>query len=135
MEFCVLPRDRSAAEAALSDFSADLALVFEPLDLYDLKTLISVQQSVCAVMSSNHPLAKNSVLRFRDCLEYPLALPTKSYGVRWLFDIALGKLRQPANLALESDSFDFLRRAIGHSQLITFQIEVACHKTRFQALW
>lgn len=124
VEFCVLPRDRSAAEAALSDFSADLALVFEPLDLYDFETLITARQSVCAVMSSNHPLAESRILRLRDCLQYPLALPTKSYGVRWLFDLAIGKLWQPANLALESDSFDFLRRAIGHSQLITFQIEV-----------
>ncbi len=124
VEFCVLPRDRSAAEAALSDFSADLALVFEPLDLYDFEPIITVSQSVRAVMSHNHPLAEKDVLRLRDCLQYPLALPTKSYGVRWLFDLAMAKLSQPASVVLESDSFEFLRMAISESRLITFQIEV-----------
>lgn len=124
VEFCVLPRDRSAAEAALSDFSADLALVFEPLDMHVFEPIITVRQGVRAVLNQNHPLAKKDVLRLRDCLQYPLALPTKSYGVRRLFDLAMAKLSQPASPALESDSFEFLRMAIGQSQLITFQIDV-----------
>jgi DNA-binding transcriptional LysR family regulator len=124
VQFCVLPRDRAAAEVALSDFSADLALVFEPISMSDFQAIISVRQTICAVMDGDHPLASKDVLRLRDCLQYPLALLTKPYGVRLLFDKALARLNQPVAPALESDSIEFLRMAIAGSELITFQIDV-----------
>lgn len=131
VQFCVLPRDRAAAEVALSDFSADLALVFEPIRMLDFQPIISVRQTIRAVMDRNHPLASKDILRLRDCLQYPLALPTKPYGVRLLFDQAHARLNQAfARLneqvtpALESDSFEFLRMAVAGSKLITFQIDV-----------
>jgi DNA-binding transcriptional LysR family regulator len=124
VQFCVLPRDRAEAEASLSDFSADLALVFEPISMADFHAIISVRQTICAVMDRDHPLAAKDVLRLRDCLQHPLALPTKSYGVRYLFDQAIARLDQPMAPALESDSFEFLRMAIDGSDLISFQIDV-----------
>lgn len=131
VQFCVLPRDRAVAEVALSDFSADLALVFEPISMADFQPIISVRQTIRAVMDRNHPLASKDTLKLRDCLQYPLALPTKPYGVRLLFDQAHARLNQAlARLnvqvtpALESDSFEFLRMAVAGSELITFQIDV-----------
>lgn len=124
VEFNVMPRDRSEAEAALSDFSADLALVFEPISMSEFQPIITVRQTIRAVMNRNHPLAGNDVLRLRDCLQYPLALPTRPYGVRWLFDQAIARLNSTPSPALESDSFEFLRMAIGDTNLITFQIDV-----------
>ena len=124
VQFCVLPRDRSAAEAALSDFTADLALVFEPLTISDFQEIISVRQSIRAVMDRSHPLVNKTELRLRDCLEYPLALPTKTYGVRLLYDQALAKLNQFVSPVLESDSFEFLRLSVRNTDLITFQIDV-----------
>lgn len=124
VQFCVLPRDRSAAEAALSDFTADLALVFEPIAMSDFQPIITVRQEIRAVMDRHHPLGNTKTLRLRDCLQYPMALPTKSYGVRWLFDQATAKVNQPVSPALESDSFEFLRMAVRKSDLITLQIDV-----------
>ena len=124
VQFCVFPRDRSAAEAALSDFTADLALVFEPLTMSDFQEIISVRQSIRAVMDRSHPLVNKTELRLRDCLEYPLALPTKTYGVRLLYDQALAKLNQFVSPVLESDSFEFLRLSVRNTELITFQIDV-----------
>ena len=46
VQFCVLPRDRAAAEVALSDFSADLALVFDPISMSDFQAIISVRQTI-----------------------------------------------------------------------------------------
>ena len=116
--------ERVQAEASLSDFSADLALVFEPISMADFHAIISVRQTICAVMDRDHPLAAKDVLRLRDCLQHPLALPTKPYGVRYLFDQAIARLDQPMAPALESDSFEFLRMAIHGSDLISFQIDV-----------
>lgn len=124
VEFNVLPRDRSAAEAALSDFSADLALVFEPISMSEFQPIITVRQTIRAVMNRDHPLAAKSVLRLRDCLEYPMALPTRPYGVRWLFDQAMARYESRPSPALESDSFEFLRMAISGTDLVTLQIDV-----------
>ena len=54
--FSVFLRDRDAAEQALLDHTADIALVFEPLRLADFQTLLTVPQQVHGIMSSEHPL-------------------------------------------------------------------------------
>ncbi|MEP4378524.1 MAG: LysR family transcriptional regulator [Alphaproteobacteria bacterium] len=122
--FRVFPRDRMQAEGALSDFTAELALVFEPVRMVDFQTLIIVRQVVHAVMDRNHPLAGQPVLRLRDCLLHPLALPTATYGVRTLLDRAAARINQDAVPTLESDSFDFLCYATRGSDLIAFQIDI-----------
>nr|WP_246697807.1 LysR family transcriptional regulator [Rhizobium sp. G21] len=66
--FGVHLRDREAAEGALVDHSADLAVVFEPVRLTDFMTLIRVRQPVHAVMSPDHPWRRR-----RPCV-YPTAL-------------------------------------------------------------
>lgn len=124
VQFQVLPRDRAEAEAALYDFSADLALVFEPVSMSDLQAVITVRQSIRAVMASNHPLAAKDVLRLRECLQYPLALPTRPYGVRAVFDQAMARINQAVTPALESDSFEFLRMVTSRPDLISLQIDV-----------
>ncbi len=122
--FCVIPRDRAQAEAALADFSADLALVFEPVRMADFQPVITVRQGIRAVFAQDHPLAAKPVLRLRDCLDHPLALPTLPYGVRSLFDAALARLGRRVAPAIESDSFEFLRRSTAASAFVTFQIEI-----------
>ena len=124
VSFRVLLRDRAAAEEAISDFSADLALVFEPIRTTDFHTLATVPQAVCAVMDRSHPLAEKKTLRLRDCLAYPMALPSLPYGVRQLLVHAAASLDRKISAAVESDSFEFLRMATVGTDLITFQIEI-----------
>ncbi len=91
--FDVRRRDRDAAEAALADYTSDLAIVFEPVRMTEFQTLVTVPQPICAVMAPSHPLADcggDVPLRLHECLAYPLALPSRSYGVRYLIDAALG---------------------------------------------
>ena len=53
--FTVLQRDREAAVSVLHDYSADLALVFEPPHSSELQTIFTVRQPVYAVMARDHP--------------------------------------------------------------------------------
>lgn len=122
--FSVTLRDRAAAEAALADHSADLALVFEPVRMADFQTLIAVRQPVCAVMVADHPLAQRERLRLRECLAFPLGLPTASYGVRHLLDMAQMRASFSLHPTIESDSFEFLRNYPIAENLITFQIPI-----------
>lgn len=122
--FSVQLRDRAAAEAALVDHSADLAIIFEPIRLSEVQILSAVRQKIHAVMDADHPLAGRETLRLRDCADYPIALPTAQFGVRALIDLALLRFSIRLRVVIESDNFDFLRRYPAQEQLITFQIPI-----------
>ena len=122
--FGVHLRDRAAAEQALVDHSADIALVFEPVRLGEVQVLSTIRQGVCAVMPPEHPLAARERVRLRDCTGYPLALPTASYGVRHLIDLALVRSSIELTVAVVSDSFEFLRRYPARERIVSFQIPI-----------
>lgn len=122
--FSVHLRDRAAAEQALADHTADLALVFEPVRMSEFQTLLTVRQPVHAVMAPDHPLAARPSLRLRDCLVFPLALPTTPYGVRHLLEAAVRRSSLSLRPAVESDSFEYLRHHALAEGILTFQIPI-----------
>lgn len=122
--FSVSLRDRAAAERALVEHSADLAIVFEPVQLADFQILQIVQQPVHAVMRKDHPLAASATVRLRDCLAHPIALPTASYGVRHLLELAARRSLMTLVPVIESDHFEFLRHQAEAENIVTFQISV-----------
>ncbi len=126
--FGVYVRDRDAAEQALFDYSADIALVFEPVRLTDFHTLLTVPQQIHAVLSSQHPLAKKPILGLSDCLEFPLALPSIPYGVRSVLEDAARKQGISFQPVIQSDSFDFLRHIVTSKTIIAFQIQIGLPK-------
>ena len=88
MTFSVNVRDRAQAEQELASYSSDLALVFEPVYLVDFQVVHAIPQAVNVVMRADHPLARKSELRLRDCLDTPHVAPAAKYGVRHLLDFA-----------------------------------------------
>lgn len=122
--FDVQLRDREAAEKALVNHTADLAIVFEPVRMAEFHTILRVRQPVHAVMSDAHPLAKKTNVRLSDCLAYPLAVPTSPYGVRHLLDVAVLAAQVRLTPAIESDSFEFLRNQAVAENIISFQIPI-----------
>lgn len=126
--FGVNLRDRAAAEQALVDLSADIALVFEPVRLREIQVLVTARQPLHAVMASDHPLAGRDAIRLRDCSAFPIGLPAAQYGVRHLIDLALMRSSVTLPIALESDSFEFLRRYPLHERLVSFQIPIGLPK-------
>lgn len=122
--FSVLLRDRAAAEQALTDFSADLLLVFEPIRLFEFQTLLNIRQPLHAVMTKDHPLAARESLRLRECLQFPLALPTEEFGVRQLLEAAVRRTSLSLDPVVVSDSFEFLRSHAIAENIIAFQIPI-----------
>ena len=122
--FGVHLRDRAAAEQALVDHTADLAIVFEPVRMAEFQTLLRVRQQLHAVFASDHPLAGAASVRLRECLEFPVAMPTIPYGVRHLLEVALQGSTLEARPAIESDSFEFLRSYAGADGMVSFQIPI-----------
>lgn len=122
--FSVFLRDRAAAEQALVDHSVDLALVFEPVRLSEFQVLATARQAVHAVMPPHHALAGQETVRLASCAQYPIAMPTVQYGVRHLIDLALRRSSVELRPAVESDSFEFLRRLPAREGIIAFQIPI-----------
>lgn len=122
--FDVLVRDRAAAEQALIDISADLALVFEPVRMSEFQILLTIRQPVHVVMRPDHPLAGNERIRLRDCLQFPVAMPTAPYGVRHLMELAVRRTSLTIDPVIESDSFDFLRHYTRTEDILSFQLPI-----------
>lgn len=122
--FAVAVRDREAAEQALLDYSADVALIFEPVRLADCQTLLIVEQPIQAIMAQGHPLSKKRTLRLEDVANFPLAMPTRPYGVRLLLDAAAARKNLRLEPSVEADNFEFLRQAAVHGNAIAFQISI-----------
>ncbi len=122
--FSINLRDRTAAEQSLIDMSADLALVFEPVKMNDFQVILRARQPIYALMKASHPLASKPDLRLSDCVNYPLALPNTSFGVRHLLDQAMIRSQRSFSPAIESDSFEYLRHHVINEAMITFQIAV-----------
>ncbi|AZQ66727.1 LysR family transcriptional regulator [Silicimonas algicola] len=122
--FGVSLRDRAAAEQSLVEMNTDIAIVFEPVRLREIQVLITTRQPLHAVMAKDHPLAGRETIRLRDCAAFPIGLPTAQYGVRHLIDLAMLRSSVDLHIAVESDSFEFLRHYPSRERLISFQIPV-----------
>ena len=122
--FGVTVRDREAAEQSLVDYSADVALIFEPVRLADCQTLLTIRQSIQAIMAPDHPLADKAEIGLDDVIAFPLAVPSLPYGVRSLLDAATSRMNINLEFAIQSDSFEFLRHVVTHGNTIAFQIEI-----------
>lgn len=122
--FEVQVRDRSAAEQALLDVSADIALVFEPVQLADFQVIFSIEQPVYALLPHDHSLAVFKTLTLRHCQDHPLALPSRAYGVRRLLEMSARRSHRQLRPSVESDSFEYLRYQAIAEGIITFQIEM-----------
>jgi DNA-binding transcriptional LysR family regulator len=116
--------DHERAMSALSNYEVDLVLVFRPPFLANFQPLMTIEQRIVAVMSSQHPLAKRQTVRLRDCAAYPVALPERSIGGRQLLDEVCARSKISFQVAAESNSFELLRGLVTQANLISFQIRI-----------
>ncbi len=122
--FNALVRDRESAERALSEYAADIALIFEPPRLGDFQTLTTIRQPVHCVMARDHPLADRETVRLGECLNYPLALPAAPDGLRFLLESVASTSGAQLAPAVESDSYEFLLNHAASGGMVSFQIPV-----------
>lgn len=122
--FDVVVLDHVVAENALVNYEVDLALVFDSHQRPEFEVTLVVHQDLRAVMAADHPLAQLDIVSLRDCLKYPVVLPTKSFGGRLLLEEAIAKTSLVLEPTIESNSFDFLKKYVLNEQAITFQIPI-----------
>lgn len=126
--------DHETAMAALVSYEVDIVLVFQPAAHAQFQQLATLEQRLVAQMARDHPLAGQAsagqasagqaTLRLRDCARYPVALSDRSTGGRQLLDRFSARTGVQFDVAVESNSFELLRRSAVQSGLVSFQIEV-----------
>jgi hypothetical protein len=75
-------------------------------------------------MASDHPLASRQDVRIRDCAQYDVALPDRSFSGREIIEDVLATGSAKLNVVFEANSFDILCEFVKGTQAITFQIEI-----------
>ncbi len=124
ISFNVRISDHDLAMVALEQFEAEIALVYRPSPRPAIRRVASLHQRVMVVMRRGHPLAAQSTIRLSDLVAFPLALPDRRYGVRQIIDEVSAKRSLRFNVAIESDSFEMLRRVASRSDTLSLQIEI-----------
>lgn len=109
VSFSVHTLHRLEVERQLHSLDADIAIVFQPIRLADVHTLIHVQQELHCLMSPTHPLAKRKTLRLVDCLEHDPLLPPRGEGVRELIEAAAVKKGLNCTPVVEAEDATLLK--------------------------
>ena len=95
--------------SALTSDQADLILTHYPPPKKHVAVAAMIDQAVCALMTSDHPLASRKELRLRDCLPFPLALADTTLALRALIEQALSESSFDLDPRLEANSFELMR--------------------------
>jgi DNA-binding transcriptional LysR family regulator len=96
---------REIAGALLRD-KADLILTHEHADDAHLEVLAEVHQPLCVLVAPEHPLAKRTSLRLRECVSFPIAMPDETLAARALIDLSLRRASIRFEPALVSNSIE-----------------------------
>ena len=123
VQFDCQVHDHEAAIRALMAYEADLALILRPARRPELQPLSTLGQRLVVLMAENHPLAAQPMLRLRDCLPYPVALPDRGFGTRQLLEACLTSGTR-WNVVLQTNSFELLRHYVRNGQALSFQFEI-----------
>lgn len=122
--FSVMNKDGSEAAEALLNYSADLAIVFDPLRRSEFHTVFAMPQPIHAIMARDHPLSAHKEVSLGDCLDYPLALPTTNYGVRKTIEALSDRISTRITPTIEADSYVLLQRYVARTQAIGFELKI-----------
>jgi DNA-binding transcriptional LysR family regulator len=122
--FNMMVSDHNRAMQSLMAYGSDLILVFRPPRLAELQPIASIGQGLVAIMASDHPLASRPSVRIRDCAQYEVALPDRSFSGREMIEDVLATSSAKLNVVFETNSFDVLCEFVKGTGVITFQIDI-----------
>ena len=122
--FDVQVLEHRTASEALEDFSVDAVLVFSDGAVPDYEVILTVPQTLTAVMSRDHPLAQRKTLRLWQCYDFPIAAPNHGFGGRTLLNRSLYDKTFARAPVLETNSFEYLKAHVAMTDAISFQIQI-----------
>lgn len=122
--FSVIVQGPKVLLAELLADNVDMILTHQAPENAEIAVLAAAPQPLCALVSPEHPLASRPVLRLRDCVEYPIALPDHTLAARILIDAALERGSVNFEPAIVSNSIETTKVFARTSQGVCFSFRI-----------
>lgn len=94
---------------AVREGEADIGIAYQPTAVEGINIAVRIPDPLLLVVSPSHPLAERRIIDVREALDFPLALPVATFGIRKLINAACSSERIPLQPALETNSIEALR--------------------------
>lgn len=94
---------------AVRNGEADVGIAYQPTPVQGVNIVLRLLDPLLLVVSSSHALARRSSIDLREALDYPLALPEPTFGIRMLVNAACRAERMAFTPSLETNSIEALR--------------------------
>ncbi|HEX3936538.1 MAG TPA: LysR family transcriptional regulator [Xanthobacteraceae bacterium] len=107
--------------AVLVADQVDLILTHYPPPKKDATIVATAGQALCALMVTDHPLARRADLRLRDCLAFPLALGDATLAGRALIEQVLAQASFELDPRLVSNSVETMKAFARMNRGVCFQ--------------
>lgn len=99
---------------------ADVGLAFNVLNRDDLVLQGRMAQPLHIICRPGHPLATNHAMSIRDLGDTAVALPDRSFGIRYLVDQAADREKVSLNVRYEADSLQLIKKIVSRSDVVGF---------------
>lgn len=114
----------------LSKREIDCVLAFKPIQpLSEVESHILFQNALSAIVSDNHPLAKNKKVTLAELEKYELALPSKGLQARNAFDDIMAGYDN-FKIRIELNDVNALLRLVRQTNLVTILAEDSIYDVR-----
>jgi DNA-binding transcriptional LysR family regulator len=98
-----------AVNKAVREGEADVGIAYQSTPTGGVNIILRLLDPLLLVVSRDHPLAGRSIVDVRDALDFPLALPEATFGIRMLVNAACRAERIAFSPSLETNSIEALR--------------------------
>ena len=109
---------------------ADLGFTFNPQSLDGLDVPFAQDFRIGALVATNHPLAGRATLTLADCLDYPIALPSRGLSLRAALDPALAVHAPGLRPRVEANSLRTMAALARNDGCIAFQTPIGIERER-----
>lgn len=105
---------------ALIDDVADIGITFNGPHRNDIATVAEHIEPICCLVRPGHPLADIPCPTLADVLDWPLALPEASFGMRRMVDAAIARSPGAPRIAINTNSLELTKRVAMTGDAVAF---------------
>jgi DNA-binding transcriptional LysR family regulator len=122
--FSIMTCERDDAQTHLNTLNADLALTLGPVIGSGYKTLATASIVPQALMRKSHPLATRQVLRFYECADYPVIMPSITDEISEMLKQTELMTGVQIHVVARADSISFRENILLDEDAISFHLPV-----------
>jgi DNA-binding transcriptional LysR family regulator len=105
---------------ALRSHEVDMALAFNVPVRSPFQEHARLEQPLCVIVAPSHPLAQRKSVSFKELSGERIALPDRSFQIRFLVERIAARMRVNLKLAIETNTLEMAKGVVRNSQLVTF---------------